>query len=131
MAKFLKFKVLNTGAAATEGDHLVNVDQISNVTYNVGTGNLQIVLTAPAGGNSQAAGISVRVINALVGTTTTGAGAVPTITNGSAAPDKAVYRALTANPGGVVATVSLGLDEAATPIQMYFQTFAAATVDDI
>jgi hypothetical protein len=29
---------------------------------------------------------------------------------------------MTANPGGVVASAQLGLDQAATPVQMYWRT---------
>ena len=34
---------------------------------------------------------------------------------------------MTANPGGVQSTVQLGLDDAATPLQMYFRSFTIAT----
>ena len=38
---------------------------------------------------------------------------------------------MTANPGGVVASATLGRDQAATPVQMYWTTWAVATVDDV
>ena len=56
-----------------------------------------------------------------------GTGAAPTITNGAKSPAKAIYAAMTANPGGVQSTVQLGLDEAVVPVQMYFSSFAIAT----
>ena len=38
---------------------------------------------------------------------------------------------MTANPGGVQSTVQLGLDEAATPVQMYFSDFVISTKEEI
>ena len=111
MSKFLKFNIVNTGALATQGTQLVNVDQIQSVAYNAGA-----LLS-----------LSQRVVTLTVTTTKDGAAGVPNIVNGAKSPQKAVYAALTANPGGVQSTVQLGLDEAATPVQMYFSAFAIAT----
>jgi len=137
MSKFLKFNIVDSAALATQGTQLVNVDQIQSVAYVVATGVLSIVLEgavgiqAAAGGgtdpNQLAVTYGARVISLTVTTTKDGTVGVPTITNGAKSPQKAVYAALTANPGGVQSTVQLGLDEAATPIQMYFSDFAIAT----
>ena len=136
MSKFLKFNIVNTGALATQGVQLVNVDQIQSVAYNAGA--LTIVLDGAVGVQAAAGGAATdpnqfavtygaRVITITVTTTKDGTAGVPTIVNGSKSPQKAVYAALTANPGGVQSTVQLGLDEAATPIQMYFSAFSIAT----
>ena len=136
MSKFLKFNIVNTGALATQGTQLVNVDQIQSVAYNAGA--LTIVLDGAVGVQAAAGGAATdpnqfavtygaRVITITVTTTKDGTAGVPTIVNGSKSPQKAIYAALTANPGGVQSTVQLGLDEAATPIQMYFSAFAIAT----
>ena len=104
MAKFIKFNVVNTLNAASlllQGTRLVNVDHIGDVSYNAVTGAVTIVLTAPAGAfgeNTATAGISGRIITAVATTSTTGAAGVPTITAGASAPDKAIYKAMTANP---------------------------------
>ena len=68
-----------------------------------------------------------RIITLVVSTSRTGAQVVPTITNGASAPDKAIFAAMTANPGGVQSTVQLGVDQAATPLQMWFKSFTAST----
>lgn len=139
MSKFLKFNIVDSAAPLTQGSELVNVDQIQSVSYVAGTGVLSLVLegaassqatyTLAGGGDGvvPATVLSQRVINITVTTTKDGAVGVPTIVNGSKSPQKAVYAALTANPGGVQSTVQLGLDEAATPLQMYFSDFAIVT----
>ena len=136
MSKFLKFNIVNTGALATQGTQLVNVDQIQSVAYNAGA--LTIVLDGavgvqaavnPAGTNPNQAAVTygARVVTLTVVATKDGTGGAPTITNGAKSPQKAVYAAMTANPGGVQSTVQLGLDESATPDQMYFSAFSIAT----
>jgi hypothetical protein len=89
-------------------------------------------IQAAAGGaatdpNQLAVTYGARVVSLTVATTKDGTAGVPTITNGSFSPQKAVYAAMTANPGGVQSTVQLGKDEAGTPVQMWFQDFAIAT----
>lgn len=139
MSKFLKFNIVDSAAPLTQGSELVNVDQIQSVSYAAATGVLSLVLegavssqatyTLAGGGDGvvPATSLSQRVINITVTTTKDGTVGIPTITNGSKSPQKAVYAALTANPGGVQSTVQLGLDEAATPLQMYFSDFAIAS----
>jgi hypothetical protein len=137
MSKFLKFNIVNTTTPAAQGIELVNVEQIQSVAYNAGA--LTIVLDGAASTQAAHTGsgatdeavpalsLSQRVVTLTVVVTKDGTGAAPTITNGAKSPQKAVYAAMTANPGGVQSTVQLGLDEAATPVQMYFSAFAIAT----
>jgi len=138
--KFLKFNISDNGNAAgilASGPQLVNADDIQSVVYTVGTGIISITLKgavgiqAAAGGaatdpNQLAVTYGARVISILCSTSPSAA-AIPTITLGSKSPDKAVYAAMTANPGGVQSTVQLGLDDAGTPLQMYFRSFTIAT----
>ena len=122
MSKFLKFNIVNTGALATQGTQLVNVDQIQSVAYNAGA--LTIVLdgavslsAAPVGAElfaEQTYGARVITLNVLV--TKDGTGAAPTITNGAKSPAKAIYAAMTANPGGVVSTVGSPVRVAQVPL---------------
>jgi hypothetical protein len=137
MSKFLKFNIVNTTTPAAQGVELVNVEQIQSVAYNAGS--LTIVLDGAASTQAAHTGsgatdeavpvlsLSQRVVTLTVVATKDGTGGAPTITNGAKSPQKAVYAAMTANPGGVQSTVQLGLDEAATPVQMYFSAFAIAT----
>ena len=139
--KFLKFNIVdqtNAASLLTEGVQLVNSDDIQSVVYNAATGVVSITLDgavgiqAAAGGaatdpNQLAVTYGARVITLNVLVTKDGTGAAPTITNGAKSPAKAIYAAMTANPGGVQSTVQLGLDEAVVPVQMYFSSFAIAT----
>lgn len=125
MAKFIKFNIKDSSTLANEKAHLLDVDNIGDISYD-GTNKVTIVLRSPAGGNSQAAGIAGRVVSIEVSKSSS-ALTNPTITNGSAAPDQAIVKAMTANPGGVVATAQLGKDESATPTQMYWHSWAVAT----
>jgi len=137
MSKFLKFNIVNTAAPATQGVQLVNVEQIQSVVYNAGaltivldgavTSQAQYALSGGGDGTVPATTLSQRVVTLTVVATKDGTGGAPTITNGAKSPQKAVYAAMTANPGGVQSTVQLGLDESATPDQMYFSAFAIAT----
>ena len=131
MSKFLKFNVVDSAAPLTQGTQLVNVDQVQSVVYTPLTGVLSITLTGAVGvdtaGADTAGAMRARVITSLVTTNATGAVGIPTIANGRRGADKAVYAAMTANPGGVQSTVQLGFDEAATPLQMYFSDFNITT----
>jgi hypothetical protein len=135
--KFLKFNISDNSNAAgilASGPQLVNADDIQSVVYTVGTGIIAITLkgavslsAAPVGAELFAEQTyGARVISILCSTSPSAA-AIPTITLGSKSPDKAVYAAMTANPGGVQSTVQLGLDDAGTPLQMYFRSFTIAT----
>ena len=139
MSKFLKFNIVDSGALITQGPELVNVDQIESVSYVAGTGVLSIILKGAialqkgytGGGTVPNVNYGPRVVSITVRTTKDGTAGVPNIVNGSKSPQKAVYAAMTANPGGVQSTVQLGLDEAATPVQMYFSDFAVSTEEEI
>ena len=136
--KFLKFNIVdqtNAASLLTEGVQLVNSDDIQSVVYNSVTGVVSITLdgavslsAAPVGAELFAEQTyGARVISLVVSTSKSGAQAIPTITNGASAPDKAIYAAMTANPGGIQSTVQLGSDQAAAPLQMWFKSFVIAT----
>jgi len=100
MAKFLSFNIVNSGAPTTEGPVLVNVDLIRHVNYVTATGVLTLGLSATA----------TSTVAFLIKTVQTGAVAIPTITAGTSVI-QSVNRAMTANPGGIKATVALGKDQ--------------------
>jgi len=136
--KFLKFNIVdqtNAASLLTEGIQLVNSDDIQSVVYNAATGVVSITLdgavslsAAPVGAELFAEQTyGARVISLVVSTSKSGAQAIPTITNGASAPDKAIYAAMTANPGGIQSTVQLGSDQAVAPLQMWFKSFVIAT----
>tara|TARA_R110000751_G_scaffold122145_1_gene222760 strand:+ start:3967 stop:4359 length:393 start_codon:yes stop_codon:yes gene_type:complete len=125
MAKFLSFNIVNTLSAATlltEGPVLVNVDLIRSVSYVAATGVLTLGLSATA----------TSAVAFLIKNVTTGVAAIPAITSGTPVI-QAVNRAMTANPGGIKAGVTLGKDQTggvppagqaplATNLQMYAAT---------
>ena len=136
--KFLKFNIVdqtNAASLLTEGVQLVNSDDIQSVVYNSVTGVVSITLdgavslsAAPVGAELFAEQTyGARVISLVVSTSKSGAQAIPTITNGASAPDKAIYAAMTTNPGGIQSTVQLGSDQAVAPLQMWFKSFVIAT----
>jgi len=118
MAKFLKFDVVKTGTSQPVGATqtvLVNVDNIAEIeATGAATAAKTLVVTfinAPSGGQK----VTFKVFTSIAGTGN------PTFVNGKDNPIyDAAIKALTANPGGVAATVSLGKDQATTPLQMYF-----------
>ncbi len=115
MAKFINFNIVGgydvAGAAADpslDGDNLVAVDSIVNVKAEAGLGgeyNVVLQLNGLAGATS----CRVTCGTGAAGTDAPGAN-VPTATNYLALMKKAVNRAITANPGGVKASVILPLD---------------------
>jgi len=132
MAKFIKFNIVDSSTPASQKVHLLDVDNISDISYAGQT--VSIVLRSPAGAfgvDSASAGISGRIVSLEVSTSKSSLSAAPTITNGSAAPDQAIVKAMTANPGGVAATAQLGKDEAGTPLQMYWHSWNVATNDQV
>ena len=111
MAKFINFKIVGgydvaTGAAdsSLDGDNLVNVENILNVKAEAGLGGEYNVVMQLTGG------LSCRVTCATTADATAPAASIPTATNYLAFMKKAVNRAITANPGGVKASVILPLD---------------------
>jgi len=125
MAKFLKFPCINTAANQPFGpsyDVLINVDDIAKIAATGGDGQnvktLVISLKQSAIGTPDATNPKTITFGVKADTA---AGTDPTLVNGK--PNviyDAVVRAITANPGGVAATVSLGKDHAATPAQLHF-----------
>lgn len=125
MPKFIKFNVVNSAAASPLGPResiLVNIEDITRVTATGATGaNAKTVVVGLTGRNSEA---NYKTLTLTVSTSVSAA-ANPTIVTGNANPLVAAVRsAMTANPGGVVATAQLGSDQAAVPVQMYFRTAA-------
>ena len=123
MAKFIKFNVVNSGALSPLGPReaiLVNIEDITTVSATGATGaNAKTVIVGFTGRAAQAAGY--RTLTLTVSTSVSAA-VNPTIVDGLANPlTSAVRSAMTANPGGVTASVQLGVDQAAAPAQMYFR----------
>ncbi len=111
MAKFINFNIVGgydvaTGAAdaSLDGDNLVAVDGILNVKAEAGLGGEYNVVLQLTGG------LSCRVTCSTDADATDPAGAIPTASNYLAFMKKAVNRAITANPGGVKASVILPID---------------------
>ena len=125
MAKFINFHCVNTAAGMPFGpsyDVLINVDQIAKIAATGATGQnaktLVVSLNPYDLGNADATNPKTITFGVSADTA---AGTNPTLTSGQANTIyDAVVRAMTANPGGVKSTVSLPKDQAATPLQMYF-----------
>ena len=128
MAKFIKFSVRNSAAASPLGpteNILVNLEDITSVVATGATGaNAKTVIVGLTGRAAQAAGYQTLT---LAVSTSISAAVNPTIVTGQNNPlVSAVRSAMTANPGGVVASAQLGVDQAAVPAQMYWRTAAFA-----
>ena len=128
MAKFIKFSVRNSAAASPLGpteNILVNLEDITSVVATGATGaNAKTVIVGLTGRAAQAAGYQTLT---LAVSTSISAAVNPTIVTGQNNPIvSAIRSAMTANPGGVVASAQLGVDQAATPAQMYWRTAAFA-----
>ena len=128
MAKFIKFSVRNSAAASPLGpteNILVNLEDITSVVATGATGaNAKTVVIGLTGRAAQAAGYQTLT---LAVSTSISAAVNPTIVTGQNNPLVAAVRsAMTANPGGVVASAQLGVDQAAVPAQMYWRTAAFA-----
>ena len=124
MAKFIKFSVRNSAAASPLGpteNILVNLEDITSVVATGATGaNAKTVIVGLTGRAAQAAGYQTLT---LAVSTSISAAVNPTIVTGQNNPlVSAVHSAMTANPGGVVASAQLGVDQAAVPAQMYWRT---------
>ena len=111
MAKFINFNIVGgydvaTGAAdaSLNGDNLVAVDGILNVKAEAGLGGEYNVVLQLTGG------LSCRVTCSTDAAATAPGASVPTASNYLAFMKKAVNRAITANPGGVKASVILPID---------------------
>ena len=111
MAKFINFNIvggysLSGGGpdASLDGDNLVLVDSILNVKAEAGSGGEYNVVLQLTGG------LSCRVTCSTDAAAQNPTGFVPTASNYLAFMKKAVNRAITANPGGVKASVILPQD---------------------
>jgi len=123
MAKFIKFNVKNSAAVQPLGpteEILVNVEDITKVSATGATGaNAKTLVVGLTGRNSES---GYKTLTLTI-STSIGSAVNPTLTSGNNNPLVAAVRsAMTANPGGVISTVGLGKDQAATPKQMYFRT---------
>jgi hypothetical protein len=123
MAKYISINVVSSvdsgiGAADSfqDGEHLINVDQIVEVSQTSAT-NVTILL--------ESAIVAADTIVITPSTTQTGAVVAPTNTAGALYRDALNY-SLTANPGGVKSKCVLGFDQAATPLRMYWRDFTQA-----
>jgi len=134
--KFLKFNISSTPLLS--GPYLVNADDIQSVGYQVGAGTITITLkgavsvqVAHTGSGATDVAVPAIQMGARVITITCSnslaAVVAPAVTLGRKSPDKAVYAAMTANPGGIQSTVQPGLDDSATPLQIYFTSYTIAT----
>ena len=124
MAKFIKFSVRNSAAVSPLGpteNILVNLEDITSVVASGATGaNAKTAIIGLTGRAAQAAGY--RTLTLAVSTSISAA-VNPTIVSGQNNPIvSAIRSAMTANPGGVVASAQLGVDQAAVPAQMYWRT---------
>jgi len=124
MAKFIKFSVRNSAALSPLGpteNILVNLEDITSVAASGATGaNPKTAIIGLTGRAAQAAGY--RTLTLAVSTSISAA-VNPTIVSGQNNPIvSAIRSAMTANPGGVVASAQLGVDQAAVPAQMYWRT---------
>jgi hypothetical protein len=124
MAKFIKFSVKNSAAVSPLGpteNILVNLEDITSVVASGATGaNAKTAVIGLTGRAAQAAGYQTLT---LAVSTSISAAVNPTIVNGQNNPIvSAIRSAMTANPGGVVASAQLGVDQAAVPAQMYWRT---------
>ena len=111
MAKFINFNIvggydLAAGAAdaSLDGDNLVLVDSILNVKAEAGAGGEYNVVLQLTGG------LSCRVTCSTDAAATAPGASIPTASDYLAFMKKAVNRAITANPGGIKASVILPLD---------------------
>ena len=120
MAKFINFNIvggydLATGAAdpSLDGDNLVAVDDILSVKAEAGAGgeyNVVLQLDGLAGATSCRVTCGLSPDGTMPDGNPQAAGNIPTASTYLAQMKKAVNRAITANPGGVKASVILPLD---------------------
>ena len=118
MAKFIKFNITLTGAVqpnAPISPILVNVDDITSVT-GIGVAGAQSTVVIGLTGRNTIAGYTSLT---LTPSTSASALVAPTFVDGQRNPlEDAIHSAMTANPGGVVTTCSLGNDQAAATVAL-------------
>ena len=126
MAKFISFNIVSqqdsgvagispaAGAGNVWGDGTLLLESskvISVIQATVGT--VAITLDSNVG--------AFDTVTFHASTSTTGAVALPANTVAPGLLKQAINYALSANPGGIKAGVSLPLDQAATPVQIYWR----------
>ena len=115
MAKFIKFNIVGNTSQYENGELLVNVDQIGKVEQSA---DQTLVLTF-VGGTTDIATLT------LTASTAADSSSPVNPTYAAGAPLKqAVNKALTANPGGVKASVQAPKDDAGAVV--YFVDYAWA-----
>tara|TARA_R100001224_G_C4020712_1_gene149218 strand:+ start:758 stop:1189 length:432 start_codon:yes stop_codon:yes gene_type:complete len=139
MAKFIKFNISNTSDLWDGGVRYVNVDQIESV-YDVVSGgaySVQIVLSDYVGLDDTSDTVGGRVITIVAKKAIIARGAggndPDAITVAGNMPSQAVLKAMSANPGGVVASAQLNKDGAGgkDDDQMYWNSFAIQNSTDL
>ena len=121
MAKFINFNIVGgidiaagpAADASLDGDNLVAVDSIVSVKAEAGAGNeynVVLQLDGLAGATSCRVTCGLSPSGAVPAGDPQQAGNIPTASNYLAFMKKAVNRAITANPGGMKASVILPLD---------------------
>ena len=127
MAKFISINVVdntNSGVGGAsqfgEGEHLINVDHILEITQtDVSTLVIQL-------DNAIAAADVITLVASINSTgAATGAGNIPVTPVGAPLKDALNY-SLTANPGGVKSKCILGFDQATPANRMYWRSFVQA-----
>jgi len=126
MAKFIKFICTDTAAVQPLGPLnpiLINVEKIQSYAATGGPGgNAKTLVVGLDNGGVAGSAQNPDNLSLTVSTSSGGALVNPSFVSGSDNPlVKALVYAIQANPGGVVATVKLGLDQAPIPLQMYFR----------
>tara|TARA_R100001463_G_scaffold38536_1_gene82498 strand:+ start:1215 stop:1565 length:351 start_codon:yes stop_codon:yes gene_type:complete len=116
MANFVSVNVTGNANHLLNGEHLINASAIRAVQQ---TADQTLLVTLDGSATVDVITLTASTVN------DSGAPANPTYTVG-APLETAFNKALTANPGGVKASVNLGRDQAATPVPVYFVAIAYA-----
>jgi len=111
MAKFISMEVVGNGNDYENGQQLLNVDQITGVQQSADQ-TVEVFLAGGTPGDKVTITLSTSISGAVNPVMTTNLGA------------NAINRALTANPGGVKATVQWGVDGAGDQMYVNNVTFA-------
>jgi|TARA_R110000803_G_scaffold205286_1_gene271850 hypothetical protein len=91
------------------------------------SGSNQATYTIPLVAAAATGTLNHRIITLGVSTSTSAAVNPTAITSQRSMPSQSIFSALTANPGGVAATAQLGVDGAATPLQMYWRSYVLSS----
>ena len=136
MAKFIKFNIQNSSDIWDRGVRYVNVDQIESVYDKVAGGeySVQIVLSDYVGLDDTSDTVGGRVLTLVAKKSAIiargAAGDDPdTITVEGNMPSQAVLKAMSANPGGVVASAQLAKDGAG--VQMVWNQFTISNTSPV